>query len=129
MKQLNERTSAVLALSFTDLVGKKVVPISGKYQIVDKESGTILKVWTDFAPSLATYEININEEYNRIIDDSNNIEVRIVSIVVQYSLNRQTTSEFWYEIINLYNIPPTIETSSTGGYSLGGTALIVGTHI
>lgn len=130
MKQINEQTTVTLALAFTDLLGRKVVPLSGKYQIVDMGSPpSILKSWTNFIPGATTYNIVIVAEYNRILDPAHDSEIRAITVVMQYSDSGQATAEFMYEVINIFSLPPTLEVIVDGGYIIGGDAGIVGNNV
>jgi hypothetical protein len=129
MKQLNERTTAFLKLTFKDKVGKAVIPISGRYQVSDMDSKTVILSWVDFVPTASTHELTIKEEHNRILDLDKTTETRAITVVVQYALGGQTPVEYLYEIVNLYSLPPSLDIIPTSGYALGGTATIVGTNI
>jgi hypothetical protein len=123
MKQVNERTSVTLSMQFTSELGVALTPNSGRYQIVDEMSGTILTPWTAFTPTTSTYDLAISQTNNQIIDPSRDLEVRIVTIVFQYdSSTKQGTGEFKYEVKNLFDVPPGITLTSTGGFIAGGTS-------
>ena len=123
MKQVNERTSVTLSMQFTSELGVAITPNSGRYQITDEMSDTILTPWTAFTPSTSTYDLAISQTNNQIIDSSRDTEVRIVTVVYQYdSSTKQGTGEFRYEVKNLFDVPPGILLTSTGGLVLGGTS-------
>ena len=130
MKLINERTSVVLLMQFTDENGHAVIPDSGEYQITDELSGTVLTSWTSFDPVATSYSLAINQTNNRILDDTNESEVRIVSVVVQYSSGtKQCTEEFRYEVKNLVCVPPGVHLVSSGGGIGGGAVTIMGVHV
>jgi hypothetical protein len=130
VKIINERTSVILAMQFTDENKVAVVPGSGQYQITDEATGTVLTSWTSFSPAAATHNLAINQTNNRILDDTNASEVRIISVVTQYSGGtKQCTSEFRYEVTNLVAVPPALVLASDGGGVGGGIAVITGTYV
>ena len=124
MKTINERTSIVLELNFLDENGAAVTPDSGRYQISDEQSETVLTSWTNFTPTTSSATLIIGQENNQIVDTDNDAEVRIVSVVTQRS-SQQCTAEFKYEVKNLRDIPPNVSVVSSGGAVGGGTAVIV----
>lgn len=128
MKIVNERTTVILSMKFTDENKLAVVPDSGEYQITDELTGTILTSWTPFTPVTTSYSLAINQTNNRILDDTNDSEVRVVSIVTQYaSSTRQCTEEFRYEVRNLTSVPPGVIVAPSGG-SLGGGYVTITEH-
>jgi hypothetical protein len=130
MKTVNERTSVILLMKFTDENKVAVIPDSGQYQITDELTSTILTSWTSFIPITTSYSLAINQTNNRILDDTNEIEVRIVSVVTQYAgSTRQCTEEFRYEVKNLRCVPPALVLAASGGGIGGGVAAILGHHV
>jgi hypothetical protein len=130
MKVVNERTTVILSMKFTDENKNAVVPNSGEYQITDELTGTVLTSWTSFSPATATYLLTINQTNNRILDDTNETEVRIISAVTQYAAStKQCTEEFRYEVKNLVCVPPGVLLSAVGGGIGGGIASIAGAHV
>jgi hypothetical protein len=130
MKIVNERTSIILLMKFTDENKLAVIPNSGQYQITDELTSTILTPWTIFTPVTTSYSLAINQTNNRILDDTNESEVRVVSVVTQYSSStKQCTEEFRYEVKNLCCVPPALVLAASGGGIGGGVATITGVHV
>ena len=130
MKLVNERTSVILLMKFTDENKLAVVPDSGEYQITDELTGTVLTSWTSFSPTATSHPLAINQTNNRILDDTNESEVRIVSVVTQYSgSTKQCTEEFKYEVKNLVCVPPGVHLISSGGGIGGGAVTITGNNV
>ena len=130
MKIVNERTSVSLVMKFTDENKLAVIPDSGRYQITDELTGIILTSWADFSPIASSFSLDIDQINNKILDDSNESEVRIVTVVTQYDSNtKQCTEEFRYEVKNLVCVPPALVLAASGGGIGGGAAVIVETHV
>jgi hypothetical protein len=124
MKIVNERTGSILELRFIGTDGASIVPDSGRYQISDELSGTVLTSWANFTPTTATQLIAIPQENNRILDTENDTEVRVISVVAQRS-GAQCTEEFKYAVRNLRDIPPAVAVVPDGGGTAGGSATII----
>ena len=128
MIQVNERSTAVLSMTFTDETKAPVIPTSARYCVLDELSGTVLSGWTSFTPTVASYDLTISQDNNRIIDDSRDTEVRIVTVVFEYYYgSKQCTGEFRYEVKNLTSVPPGIVLTCTGGAILGGSCVFTTT--
>jgi hypothetical protein len=122
MLTVNERTSTILSLTFTNEYGAPVTPTGGRYMIDDVLSGTNIVDWTGFTPVGSTYDISIASDDNRILDETNNDEVRRVTVIMYYAGDKQSTTEYRYEIVNLHEVPPTLYLVGTGGAVAGGSA-------
>jgi hypothetical protein len=125
MKSVNERSTAVLVITFSDENKALVTPSSAKYQIKDEISGMILTNWTDLTAISSSYTLVIDQNNNRILDDSNDSEVKIVTVVSVYSSPaKQCTSEFKYEVKNLHGVPVDVVLDVTGGVIIGGNVAL-----
>jgi hypothetical protein len=125
MKSVNERSTAVLIITFSDENKALVTPTSAKYQIKDEISGTILTNWTALTVTSSSYTLVIDQNNNRILDDSNDSEVKIVTVVSVYSSPaKQCTSEFKYEVKNLHGVPVDVVLDVTGGVIIGGNVAL-----
>jgi hypothetical protein len=125
MLAVNEQTSATLSLTFSDERGAAVIPTSGKYRIDDVATGTVITGWTAFTPTTSSYDITITSLENKILDELNDSEVRLVTVIVYYPSSKQCTSEYRYEITNLMEVPPALYVIGRGGAVVGGRATIV----
>ena len=130
MKIVNERTTVVLLMKFTDENKLAVTPDNGEYQITDELTGTVLTSWAPFSPTTTSYSLVIDQTNNRILDDTNESEVRIISVVTRYaSSTRQCTEEFRYEVKNLVSVPPALVLAPSGGSVGGGSVTVTGHHV
>ena len=126
MKSVNERSTAVLVITFSDENKALVTPTSAKYQIKDDNLGTILKPWTVLTVTSSSYTLVIDQDNNRILDGGNDSEVKIVTVVSEYSTPvKQCTSEFKYEVKNLHGVPVDVVLEVTGGVVIGGSVSLI----
>lgn len=103
---INELTSATLTLTFRDSNGVAAIPSVARYQIDDLSSGITVVEWTDFTPSVSSYDISITGAQNSILNRCNEIEDRRVTVIAYYTDNTQCTLSFKYSIKNLRGLPP-----------------------
>ena len=126
MKSVNERSTAVLVITFSDENKALVTPSSAKYQIKDENTGTILTPWTALTVTSSSHTLVIDQNNNRILDDGNDSETKIVTVVSEYSSpTKQCTSEFKYEVKNLHGVPVEVVLDVTGGVIIGGDVSLV----
>ena len=103
---VNEQSNAILSLSFRDENGNKITPTSGRYRIDDMASGAVVTPWAVFSPTISSYDIVISGAENTLVNEYNEAEQRMVTIVIFYSSGRQTTIEYIYNILNMQHLPP-----------------------
>lgn len=104
MFSVNEKSTAVLTVSFKDENGIAVAPSSGTYTITDVDSGTVITASTPFTPSGTTHDLTITPTENRILTTSNLFEKRKVTVTFTYLVTKQGTAEYIYLVNNLGNI-------------------------
>jgi len=104
MKEINEGCTCVVELKFKDENGLDVIPTSGRYNVVDAESGTITQHWTAFAPASATYLAVIPANHNRLIAQEHVRETRVVTVEFTYGAGSYIgTGEVKYTLLGLKN--------------------------
>lgn len=104
MDIVNEETTYFVVVSFFDEEQNPVLPNNVQYKIEDIETGQTIKEWTRIEPREGTYDIEITAEENKIIDDSNNVERKILTIKYSYGANRAGTGEYIWGVKNLKGI-------------------------
>jgi len=105
MKIINEKTSLVLELKFSDELDRPVIPASAQYRLDDVSTGQQIAGWTNIAPSAATYDLVISDEQNAIIDPDQEVEKKRVTVSFTFgSDNKRATDEYTYAVRNLTNI-------------------------
>ncbi len=103
MKIVNEKSSAILTLTFEDESENAVTPDSGIYRIDDIDSGTEIKGDTAFTPSSSTHDITLTATENAIIDSTQPYETKLVTVTFVYG-TKQGTGEYQYKVRNLRKI-------------------------
>jgi len=108
MEIINQGSTYVLGLAFSDENGNAVAPSSARYRI-DVEGGNAISgnnttAWVSFSPSNNTYDLAITANENLMGNNSNNREERVVTVEFGYSgnANKQTT-EYRYMLTRLEN--------------------------
>ncbi len=101
---VNEKTTSIVTLSFTDESGSPVTPTSGTIRIDDLASGTEIREAETFIPSSSTYSVTITSDENRILDQDNSRELRCVTVIINYGVGKKATAEYKYYVTNLSKI-------------------------
>ena len=105
LDEVNERTSLIVAVSFTDEDGDPVTPTSATYRIDDKASRTNILPATAIGSLSTSVDITITSEQNAIIRPRNPFEIRTVTVEWGYdSGTKHGTAEYEYRLINLYGV-------------------------
>jgi len=104
MKEINEGCTCVVELKFKDENGADVTPTSGRYNVVDAESETIVQHWTAFAPTSSTQLVVIPANSNRLIVQAHVRETRVVTVEFTYGAGSYVgTGEVRYTLLGLKN--------------------------
>jgi len=101
---VNEKSTSVVTLSFTDEDGNAVTPTAGSYRIDDVATGTQIKGDTPFTPVGSTHDLVIGDTENAILNAANERELRCVTVSVTYGSGKKCTAEYRYYVINLLKI-------------------------
>ena len=111
MNQVNEGSTANLAISFYDEKKVAVAPTAAQYRIDDVISGDEITDWTDFdpAPTEATYDLKISAEEKAILDQSLTIEQHRITIQYDYGTSNQGTAQIFFFVKNLTMVPLPVE--------------------
>lgn len=100
MRTINENTTAILSLNFKDAKKKAIVPTTCRYRLDDVLSGEVTG-WTPLTVSTPEYDIGITANENRIINDANAQEVRVLTVEATYPGGAEATTEYRYAVVNL----------------------------
>jgi hypothetical protein len=104
-KAINEKTSCTVQVTFKDEDGVLIVPESITYRIDDVASGTEILDDTSVAVPDSTINIEITSDQNKILDETNDNEERVVTVEFDYSDGeKHGTSEYRYKILNLLKV-------------------------
>ena len=106
---VNEQSTYIVVASFTDEEGDPVIPASASYRIDDigNETVTEIKADTAFVPVAATYEIEVDPADNTLVDETNERELRLITITYTWGSAREGNGEYKYWVKNMGGITAT----------------------
>lgn len=104
MDTVNESTTFVVTLTFTDEDGDAVTPTSGTYRIDDVDAGTEILDDTAFSPSASTHDITITAAQNAILDSTLKTEKHRMTVTWLYGGTKQGNEEYIFGVVNLAKI-------------------------
>ena len=100
MKKHNELSQVVVTVSPKDLNGDAYTPTTAKYKVNDQASRDEMVQYTSLTPATAM-TITIPPSVNTIISDSNEEEVKTVTVLLDEGLDTQHYIEYEYAVVNL----------------------------
>lgn len=100
---VNEKTTAIITVDFTDENGTSATPTGGSYNVYTG-AGTQVVAPTSFTPTSSSYDINLTVANNTLVDSSLKTEPRIVTVTWTYSGSKQGSAEFRYSVKNLAHV-------------------------
>lgn len=100
METVPERSRKSYRVSFRGDDGEPVIPSTVRYRVDDEESGTELVAWTTVSPA-SRVTISIPASANRILDDDNTREVKVLTVQSDASTDDQQSQEERYQVMNL----------------------------
>lgn len=100
MKQVVERSTAYLAVSFIDKAGEPAAPLTVQYRIDCDTTGEVVRDWTDVSAA-PTVEIVLTAAENAMRNPSNRNERRTVTVIGSYGGDDQVRDRTAYYIHNL----------------------------
>ena len=94
--RVNEGTSFEVETTFYGPDGSVVSPSSVDYRIDCVTTGGPIRDWTAISPG-GTVTIPIEKDENAILDSSNQVEEKLLTIRAAYGAGKQITQDFrWY---------------------------------
>ena len=96
----NELQTIYLYVSLIDQDGNPVVPTEVTYRVDDVASGQNIVPDTVIYPTASEFTIRIAPDENYIVEQSNQFEERVVTVIAKYNTD-QKTAEFRYLLRNL----------------------------
>ncbi len=100
MLTIREESRQVFRVEFVDEDRQRFIPDTARYRLDDKDSGTVLVDWTTMTPAL-TVDITIPASANRILNDCNRYETRVLTIQSDYDTDQQLSDDEEYRVRNL----------------------------
>lgn len=104
--RVNERSAARLTVDFFDFDDAPSAPTSIDYEVEDLFSGNVLRASTSVTPA-ASVEIILDKTDTQIVDETNRVEKRCVSILASYGGNDEVNTQFIFDVVNLKGISGT----------------------
>lgn len=103
---VNEGTSKKLRLDLTDEDGAPAAPSTLTYRVDCLTTGTAIRATTALSPA-ASVDIGLTPDDSAIVDDSNRMERRRVTVVAGYAADDDVTAEYDFNVKNLkyYSVP------------------------
>ena len=101
---VNEGSTSYLTIMFKDKNGDPAEPTSATYRIDCKTTGTAMKAETEIESIAASVEIMIASSENKINTQSNDRELRVVTVTATYGADDKVSDEYYYYVKNLYKV-------------------------
>ena len=101
--QVNEQSTAYLAVTFKNKAGAAEAPASASYRIDDLATGEPVRAETSL-PATGTVEIKLTPADNTILNPLNRYEHRQVTVIGLYGEDDAVRAEFLYRVINLSKV-------------------------
>lgn len=97
---VNERSTSYLTITFKDKDGNLAAPSSATYQINCMTTGTEIKADTALGGG-SSVEVTISAAENALIDQTNRLERRRVTVDASFAGGQEHHEEFDYYVKNL----------------------------
>ena len=106
LDEVNERTTSIVTVAFTDEDGVAVIPSSAFYRLDDRQRRTVILDDTVIGSLATSVEIEITPEQNRILRPRSVSEIRTLTVHYEWGSGREANSEYRYKVLNLYGVNP-----------------------
>lgn len=103
MKTIREGTRRLVSFIFEEEQGRsRFRPASIRYRLDDSTSGRLTEIiaWTDLSPA-ESVDIAIPSTANRILNDNNRYETRVLTVQSDYDTDDQLSQDEEYRVQNL----------------------------
>ena len=110
IEQVNERSTRVFPISFTDGNGDAVIPNAASYRIDDVGSGAAVRDDTELqltSPATTSADIVLGPSDTSILDETKAYETRRITVSWTYgddSPPAQETAEYFLNVVNLRGV-------------------------
>lgn len=103
MLTVRETSRQKFRVVFEDEHRQRFTPSTIRYRLDDQTEGqaTELVGWTSVASPASSIEITIPASANRILDDDNPYELRVLTVQSDYDTDNQLSEEETYRVKNL----------------------------
>lgn len=103
MKTINERSRLPIKVSFADALWAVQTPTNIRYRIDDLTGKQCIVGWTDVSPA-PSVQIIVTPDQNAIIDCSNRLERKELTVEANYGLDTQYTDTYDWQVRNIRGI-------------------------
>jgi len=102
MRPVRELSRKKFRVTFEDEDRALFLPLTARYRLDDITTGTKQEIigWTVIAPQTSV-EITIPSDANRILNDSNRFEQRLLTVQTDYDTDNQLSTDEEYVVENL----------------------------
>lgn len=100
MEQVNERSTAYLAVTFKDKAGAAQQPTTASYRIDDVATGAQIRGDTALTPGTSV-EITLTPADNAILSPRLAVEEHVVTVTGTYGENDAVRAQYVYAVLNL----------------------------
>jgi hypothetical protein len=100
MLTIREKSRQKFTVVFEDEDRRRFTPTTIRYRLHDKDSEQELIAWTSVTPQ-SSVEITIPATANRILDDDQRYETRVLTIQSDYDTDAQLSEDEEYKVKNL----------------------------
>lgn len=105
MDSINEKTTAIITVTFKDENAALVTPTAAYYKLDCLTTGTVIKSETQISNPAPTKDIVVTSIENKIQDQNNTQEEKILTLRFTYaSGTKQGTAECRYKVVNLQKL-------------------------
>ena len=101
MDAINEKSTSVQPITFTDEDGDAVTPDTATWRLHDLNSNVNLQTATALASLASSMEITIGSTENRILNGDHVSEVKELTINFTFGTGKQGTNKVRYKVNNL----------------------------
>ena len=105
MHIVNENTTLVVNLAFTDEDGNPVTPSALRWRLDDVATGDALSGWQDITPLSDRHDLVIAAGHNAICNEALESERKHLTVEITYGTdNKKATADYIYAARNLSKI-------------------------
>lgn len=104
LEQTLEGSAFKLDMTFFDEESNAAMPGNARYRLDCETSRTMIQDWTPIAPIASSRTLDITSTNNRIINQDNLFELRLVTVQANHSTETQFTDRYRYLVKNLYSV-------------------------
>jgi hypothetical protein len=102
---ITESSTSWVDVSFFNKDGTPATPDSVAYSLQCLATGKVLESNVPVTPASSSVEIALTPEDNKIQDENNSYEDKLLTVVATFGIDDQMTDDFIYRVRNLRGFP------------------------